>query len=327
MTLSFLGETINIMTLGGLALAVGILVDAPRLRSKTSSGISKKACPARCHPGRRGANRVPAWYPRSASASCSADVPAQWCGPLPLCSLSPKLLCSRILASYILVPDARAYAGGCNLLKAKQATLPVHGILSCGSSERFERGRTASECLPGLLEVLVHSAGPLRPIFSLACVAVVSPCACSVRIFSEHRQRSIHSPSPRKSGTRIERPRRLCDFVEGTIRRESRARGGPHPGQYRAALPLSIFFTAHQGLIGAGDADILVSLKEDHHATADYVQRLRERCPGNTPARLLLLPSDIVTQVLNFGLCRRPLNIQIRDRYRGQSRSRSPHAA
>jgi len=65
------------------------------------------------------------------------------------------------------------------------------------------------------------------------------------------------------------------------------------------------------GLIGAGDADILVSLKEDHHATADYVQRpAREAAPGIPGDHVLLLPSDIVTQVLNFGLPA-PIDVQI----------------
>jgi len=65
------------------------------------------------------------------------------------------------------------------------------------------------------------------------------------------------------------------------------------------------------GLIGTNDADILVSLNEDHHATADYVQRLRERLPREFPgATFYFLPSDIVTQVLNFGLPA-PVDIQI----------------
>jgi len=65
------------------------------------------------------------------------------------------------------------------------------------------------------------------------------------------------------------------------------------------------------GLIGAGDADILVSLKEDHHATREYIQSLRERLPREYPGTTFyFLPSDIVTQVLNFGLPA-PIDIQI----------------
>jgi multidrug efflux pump subunit AcrB len=60
---------------------------------------------------------------------------------------------------------------------------------------------------------------------------------------------------------------------------------------------------ATSGLYGAGDADILVSLKENHHPTADYVARLREVLPNAFPGTTFyFLPSDIVTQILNFGL-------------------------
>src|SRR6204780_1397593 len=65
------------------------------------------------------------------------------------------------------------------------------------------------------------------------------------------------------------------------------------------------------GLPCRKDADILVSLKEDHHATLDYVQRLRETLPQEYPGvTFYFLPSDIVTQVLNFGLPA-PVDIQI----------------
>src|SRR5260221_8958002 len=78
-------------------------------------------------------------------------------------------------------------------------------------------------------------------------------------------------------------------------------------------LPYSTinFMHSTSGLIGAGDADILVSLKEDRHPTADYVQRLREGLPREYPGTTFyFVPSDIVTQVLNFGLPA-PIDIQI----------------
>ncbi|MDT7813000.1 MAG: hypothetical protein QOJ42_2916, partial [Acidobacteriaceae bacterium] len=67
----------------------------------------------------------------------------------------------------------------------------------------------------------------------------------------------------------------------------------------------------NSGLTGAADADILVSLKEKHHPTADYVRRLRERLPSEFPgSTFYFLPADIVTQTLNFGLPA-PIDIQI----------------
>src|SRR4030095_12706098 len=78
-------------------------------------------------------------------------------------------------------------------------------------------------------------------------------------------------------------------------------------------LPYSTINYTHStsGLIGAADADILVSLKENHRPTANYVRELRKQLaaefPGNT---FYFLPADIVTQILNFGLPA-PIDIQI----------------
>src|SRR4029077_10265727 len=78
-------------------------------------------------------------------------------------------------------------------------------------------------------------------------------------------------------------------------------------------LPYSTinFMHSTSGLIGAADADILVSLKENHRPAANYVRELLKRLaaefPGNT---FYFLPADIVTQILNFGLPA-PIDIQI----------------
>ena len=65
------------------------------------------------------------------------------------------------------------------------------------------------------------------------------------------------------------------------------------------------------GLTGAADADILVSLREKHHPTADYVRTLRTMLPRQFPGTTFyFLPADIVTQTLNFGLPA-PIDIQI----------------
>ena len=78
-----------------------------------------------------------------------------------------------------------------------------------------------------------------------------------------------------------------------------------------AALQHHQFHDSTSGLIGAADADILVSLKENHRPAANYVRELRKRLaaefPGNT---FYFLPADIVTQILNFGLPA-PIDIQI----------------
>ena len=107
-----------------------------------------------------------------------------------------------------------------------------------------------------------------------------------------------------KSGTRIEETAKLCDLVEGTIRQEIPPSEMGHILD-NIGLPTSPLNYMHDtsGTIGAGDADILVSLKEKHRPTADYVRELRSTIPGEYPgATFYFLPADIVTQVLNFWL-------------------------
>ena len=115
-----------------------------------------------------------------------------------------------------------------------------------------------------------------------------------------------------KSGTRIEETARLCDLVEQNIRKTI------PPDQVdnildNIGLPYSVINTQHatSGLIGAGDADILVSLKgKNHRPTAEYVAALRESLPRDFPGVIFyFLPSDIVSQILNFGLPA-PIDVQ-----------------
>ena len=78
-------------------------------------------------------------------------------------------------------------------------------------------------------------------------------------------------------------------------------------------LPYSTLNTQHatSGLFGAADADVLVSLKENHSPTENYVARSAQIAPPEFPGTTFyFLPSDIVTQILNFGLPA-PLDIQI----------------
>ena len=113
------------------------------------------------------------------------------------------------------------------------------------------------------------------------------------------------------SGTRIEETAKLCDLVEQNIRKIV------PPAEVdnildNIGLPYSTLNTQHatSGLIGAGDADILVSLKEDHRPTAEYIAAIRKELPRDFPGVIFyFLPSDIVTQILNFGLPA-PIDIQ-----------------
>jgi multidrug efflux pump subunit AcrB len=113
-------------------------------------------------------------------------------------------------------------------------------------------------------------------------------------------------------GTRIEETARLFDLIEQTVRSTI------PPEQLdnivdNIGLPFSGINMAYQntGTIGPEDGDALISLKEDHAPTADYIKRLRTILPQKFPeATFSFLPADIVSQILNFGLPA-PIDVQV----------------
>jgi len=315
MTLSFLGETINIMTLGGLALAVGILVDDATVTIENIERYFEEG-----HAQREaileGAAQIAVPALVSTLCICIVFLPMFLLGGVARYLFVPlaEAVVFAMLASYILsrtlVPTLAMY-----LLKAKHdgdATASRNSLVRFQRAfERgFERLRNAYQAL---LTVLVHRRVLFVPIFLLTCAAAFLLVPWLGQDFfpnTDSGQFILHLRA--KSGTRIEETAKLCDLVEGTIRREIPEHEVDNILD-NIGLPYSSinFMRSTSGLIGAGDADILVSLKEDHHATADYVQRLRESLPREYPGTTFyFLPSDIVTQVLNFGLPA-PIDVQI----------------
>src|SRR5262249_54955949 len=113
-------------------------------------------------------------------------------------------------------------------------------------------------------------------------------------------------------GTRIEEMARLFEQIEqtvrGTIPRDQLANIVDNIG-----LPFSEINMAYQntGTIGPEDGDALITLKEDHDPTADYVKTLRTILPQKFPGTTFsFLPADIVSQILNFGLPA-PIDVQV----------------
>jgi multidrug efflux pump subunit AcrB len=312
--LSFLGETINVMTLGGLALAVGILVDDATVTIENIERYFEEG-----HAQRdailEGAAQIAVPALVSTLCICIVFLPMFMLGGVPRYLFVPlaEAVVFAMLASYILsrtlVPTLAMY-----LLKAKEQHVgrSRNPLVQFQRSfeRRFERLRNGYRAL---LTVIVHRRAVFIPGFLLACLAVFLLVPFLGRDFfpnSDNGQFILHFRA--KSGTRIEETAKLCDLVEGSIRREV-------PNQEmdnildNIGLPYSSINYMHStsGLIGAGDADILVSLKEKHHPTADYVQRLREKLPREFPGTTFyFLPADIVTQVLNFGLPA-PIDVQI----------------
>ena len=314
MILSFLGETINIMTLGGLALAVGILVDDATVTIENIERYFEEGHAQRDAILEGSAQiAVPALV--STLCICIVFLPMFLLSGVARYLFVPlaEAVVFAMLASYFfsrtLVPTLAMY-----LLKAKQrgpASLRNPLVRFQRAFERrFERLRNAYHAL---LTVLVRRRSLFVPAYLLTCAAAFLLVPWLGQDFfpnTDNGQFILHLRA--KSGMRIEETAKLCDLVEGSIRREI-----PEEEMDNIldtiGLPYSLinFMHSTSGLIGAGDADILVSLKADHHATADYVERLRERLPREYPGTTFyFLPSDIVTQVLNFGLPA-PVDIQI----------------
>jgi multidrug efflux pump subunit AcrB len=318
--LSALGETINIMTLGGLALAVGILVDDATVEIENINrnlAMGKETVHAILDGAQQIA--VPAFV--STLCICIVFLPMFLLSGVARYLFVPlaEAVVFAMLASYMwsrtIVPTLAMY-----LLSAKDE---YHAAEHVGEKigfvrryqQMFERGfERLRNGYRGLLTGLVHKRAIFIPAFLFGCVGVVLLLLpwLGQDFFpsSDNGQFILHVRA--KSGTRIEETAKLCDLVEGSIRREI------PPGELdnildTIGLPYSTINLIHStsGLIGAGDADILVSLKENHHTTADHIQRLRETLPREFPGTTFyFLPSDIVTQVLNFGLPA-PIDVQI----------------
>jgi multidrug efflux pump subunit AcrB len=311
--LSLLGQTINIMTLGGLALAVGILVDDATVTIENIERYFEEG-----HPQRvailEGAAQIAVPAMVSTLCICIVFLPMFFLAGVSKFLFVPlaEAVVFAMLASYILsrtlVPTLAMY-----LLKAKEQSNGRPGLLTRfqrGFEKGFERLRLSYQLF---LTTVVHRRVIFIPAFLIACLSVFLLLPWLGRNFfpaSDNGQFILHMRV--KSGTRIEETARLSDLVEASIRRQIPSREVDNILD-NIGLPYSTINYMHStsGLIGAGDVDIMVSLKEKHHPTADYIRDLRRTLPREFPGiTFYFLPADMVTQVLNFGLPA-PIDIQI----------------
>jgi CzcA family heavy metal efflux pump len=311
--LSLLGQTINIMTLGGLALAVGILVDDATVTIENIERYFEEG-----HPQREaileGAAQIAVPALVSTLCICIVFLPMFFLAGVSKFLFVPlaEAVVFAMLASYILsrtlVPTLAMY-----LLKAKQESNVRPGFLTRfqrGFEKGFERLRLSYQLF---LTTVVHRRVVFIPAFLGVCLSMFLLVPWLGQNFfpaSDNGQFILHMRV--KSGTRIEETARVADLVEASIRQQIPAQEMDNILD-NIGLPYSTinYMHATSGLIGAGDADIMVSLKEKHHPTADYVRELRRTLPRDYPGiTFYFLPADMVTQVLNFGLPA-PIDIQI----------------
>ncbi len=320
--LSALGETINIMTLGGLALAVGILVDDATVTIENIERFLEEG-----HSLREaildGAAQISVPALVSTLCICIVFLPMFFLSGVAKFLFVPlaEAVVFAMLASYALsrtlVPTLAMY-----LLKAKYLgrTRNPLVLFQRGFERLFEGVRTQYQAV---LTTLVYRRMLFIPAFLGLCIAAGALIPVLGRDFfpsSDTGQFKLHVRA--KTGTRIEETARLCDLIDTAIRRQiPKAELGSvldNIGLPYSGLNLSY---SNSGQVGTADADILVSLEPKHRPTDDYVKELRRTLPREFPGMTFyFLPADIVSQILNFGLPA-PIDIQIVGNELNSSRS------
>jgi multidrug efflux pump subunit AcrB len=318
--LSALGETINVMTLGGLALAVGMLVDEGTVTLENifyHLEMGKPIEPAILD----GAQQivVPAFVTLLVLDIVFAPM-FQLGGVAgylfrPLAEAVVFALIGSFLLSRTLVPTMARYMLGAHAHGGHgDATAPPSRNPFKRFQAGFERGFTwVRDHYRSLLAVALA-----RPKSVIAGFIVFVAFSFALEPFlGENFFPSVDSGQilmhiRAQPGTRIEETARLFDQVEQTVRQIV------PPAELdnvvdNIGLPYSGINMAYQntGTIGPEDGDALISLKEDHGSTADYIKRLRTILPLKFPgATFSFLPADIVSQILNFGLPA-PIDVQV----------------
>ncbi len=317
--LSLIGQTINIMTLGGLALAVGILVDDATVEVENINRNREE------EPGKPLDEVI-------LDSAMQIATPA-FVSTLSICIVfAPMFLLSGV-ARYLFLPLAEAVVFAMlasyflsRTIVPTMAKYLLRGqkVGDHGSSSRnvlvrlqkkfesaFEGFRIAYR---GVLERCLHHRRAFLMAFFAACLgslALVVPWlgqdffpAVDAGSFK------LHMRGP--TGMRIEDTAFLCDLVEDSIRKQIPASeidsiidniGLPYSG-----INLSY---SNSAPIGTSDADVMVTLSPKHHPTESYVRQLRMSLAKDFPGvTFAFLPSDMTTQILNFGLPA-PIDIQV----------------
>ncbi|HEY3914240.1 MAG TPA: efflux RND transporter permease subunit, partial [Verrucomicrobiae bacterium] len=315
-TLSALGETMNIMTLGGLALAVGILVDDATVEIEN---IERNL--------RQGKELRTAILDGAAQIAVPAFV-----STLCICIVFVPMFFLTGTARYLFVPLAEAvvFAMLASYLLSRTVvpTLVMYflrnhvhetGTEARGWFGRFHaRFEAGFERLRNVYRSWLNGCLHHRRIFAVCFLGFCVASICMAPLLGQDFFPKVDAGQMRlhvraKTGTRVEETAVICDHVEEAIRRAI-PRAELESVVDNIGLPTSGINTsyANGGTIGPWDAEILISLnQEKHHPTADYVRNLRHDLNRDFPGvSFFFQPADIVSQVLNFGLPS-PIDIQV----------------
>ena len=312
-----LGETINIMTLGGLALAVGILVDDATVAIENIS---------------QHLEQDKALDQAILDGAQQIAIPT-FVSTLAICIVFVPMFLLTGVARYLFVPLAEAvvfamlasYVFSRTLVPTLAKYLLREGVLEHGhpkaSRNPFVRFHRAFEVgfegfrdrYHGLLERCMRHQKFFMILFLAGCIGSGGLLPFVGRDFFpsvDAGQFKLHVRA--KTGTRIEETARLCDLVESEIRQIIPA-GELATIIDNIGLPLSGTNMSYNmsGTLGSADADIQVSLNPGHGPTEHYMKELRQHLPEKFPGlTFYFLPADIVSQILNFGLPA-PIDVQV----------------
>jgi CzcA family heavy metal efflux pump len=314
------GETLNLMTLGGLALAVGILVDDATVTIENINWHleqGKAVEPAILD----GAQQIVAPALVSLLCICIVFIPMFFLEGVARFLFVPMakavifaLVCSFIL-SRTLVPTMANW-----LLRAHDPR-EEHAHRPRNAFQRFQRSFEAR--FEGLRHryhgILQHAIQHRRP-FLIGFIAVVALSFLLLPFLGSNffpavdsGQVLLHARAP--IGTRVEETAKRFAKIEAAIRRvipdKEIVTMVDNIGKPASSINLTYNNT---GTIGTQDGDFQIALKEGHAPTADYVRKLREVLPREFPDTIFSFPpADIVSQILNFG-SPAPIDVQVRGR-------------
>ncbi len=323
--LSALGETINIMTLGGLALAVGILVDDATVTIENINyqlEQGKDVEPAILD----GAKQIALPALVSTFAICIVFVPMFLLAGIARYLFVPlaEAVIFAMLASYLLsrtlIPTLAKYLLKKHADSSHGGARQGRGNFLARWQKKFERGfEKLRQGYRNLLSVAIDGGATFASLFmgAMALAALLAfplgPLPGLGQDFFpsvDAGQLKLHFRA--STGTRIEQTAILCDAVERTIRSII------PPAEITSivdnlGLPYSGINLAYStsAPVGPGDADIFINLAKKHASIEGYQRELRSKLAATFPdAQFAFLPADIVSQILNFGLPA-PLDVQV----------------
>jgi CzcA family heavy metal efflux pump len=313
--LGAIGQTINIMTLGGLALAVGILVDDATVEIENierNLAMGKEMRQAILDGAQQIA--VPAFV--STLSICIVFVPMFFLTGVakflfvPLAEAVSFAMLASYLLSRTLIPTLVMYIMRGHEHRAEAPTTFL-GRFQRGFERKFEDFRRGYEAL---LETTLEHRGVFVLFFLVFCVLSLGLFTFLGEDFFPQVDAGLLRLHVRaRPGLRVEETAKLCDEIEATLRQEI-PKGQLQTVLDNIGLPNSGINQSYSsnGTIGTSDAEILIALDPEHHLpTAGLMRHLREVLPQRFPGvEFFFQPADIVTQILNFGLPA-PIDVQI----------------